>query len=60
MVGGGGKKFQNKGSQMAEKRYLEIKIGKYSATGELFCSFLKQDLQNVKYEQNLRSSEDCP
>ena len=52
--------FQNKGSQMAGKRYLEIKVCKYSVTGESFCSSLKQNLQKVYYELNLQSSEDCP
>ena len=54
------KKFQNKGSQTAGKRYLEIEVCKYSVTGESFCSSLKQKLQKVYYELNLQSSEDCP
>ena len=45
---------------MAGKRYLEIKVCKYSVTGESFCSSLKQNLQKVYYELNLQSSEDCP
>ena len=45
---------------MAGKRYLEIKVCKYSVTGESFCSSLKQKLQKVYYELNLESSEDCP
>ena len=44
---------------MAGKRYLEIKVCKYSVTGESFCSSLKQNLQKVYYELNLQSSEDC-
>ena len=45
---------------MARKRYLEIKVCKYSVTGESFCSSLKQNLQKVYYELNLQSSKDCP
>ena len=45
---------------MAGKRYLEIKVCKYSVTGESFCSSLKQNLQKVYYELNLHSSEECP
>ena len=45
---------------MARKRYLEIKVCKYSVTGESFCSSLKKKLQKVYYELNLKSSEDCP
>ena len=45
---------------MAGKRYLEIKVCKYSVTGGSFCSSLKQKLQKVYYELNLESSEDCP
>ena len=45
---------------MAGKRYLEIKVCKYSVTGESFCSSLKQKLQKVYYELNLQRSEDCP
>ena len=45
---------------MAGKRYLEIKVCKYSVTGESFRSSLKQKLQKVYYELNLESSEDCP
>ena len=45
---------------MGGKRYLEIKVCKYSVTGESFCSSLKQNLQKVYYELNLQSSEDCP
>ena len=45
---------------MAGKRYLEIKVCKYSVAGESFCSSLKQKLQKVYYELNLQSSEDCP
>ena len=45
---------------MAGKRYLEIKVCKYSVTGESFCSSLMQNLQKVYYELNLQSSEDCP
>ena len=44
---------------MAGKRYLEIKVCKYSVTGESFCSSLKQKLQKVYFELNLQSSEDC-
>ena len=39
---------------MAGKRYLEIKVCKYSVTGETFCSSLKQKLQKVFYELNLQ------
>ena len=35
------KKFQNKSSQMAGKRYREIKVCKSSVIGESFCSSLK-------------------
>ena len=45
---------------MAGKSYLEIKVCKYSVTGESFCSSLKQNLQRVYYELNLQTSEDCP
>ena len=45
---------------MAGKRYLEIKVCKYSVTGESFCSSLKQKLQKVYYELHLESSDDCP
>ena len=45
---------------MAGKPYLEIKVCKYSVTGESFCSSLKQKLQKVYYELNLEISEDCP
>ena len=45
---------------MAGKRCLEIKVCKYSVTGESFRSSLKQNLQKVYYELNLQSSEDCP
>ena len=45
---------------MAEKRYLEIKVCKYSVRGESFCSSLKQSLQKVYHELKLQSSEDCP
>ena len=45
---------------MAGKRYLEIKVCKYSVRGESFCSSLKQKLQKLYYELNLQSSEDCP
>ena len=44
---------------MAGKCDLEIKVCKYSVTGESFCSSLKQELQKVYYELNLQSSEDC-
>ena len=45
---------------MAGTRYLEIKVCKYSVTGESFCSSLKQNLQKVYYELYLQSSADCP
>ena len=41
---------------MAGKRYLEIKVCKYSVTGESFSSSLKQNLQKVYYELKLRLS----
>ena len=53
-------KFQNKGSQMAGKRFLEINVCKYSVRGESFCSSLNQNLQKVYYELKFHSSEDCP
>ena len=54
------KKFQNKGSHMAGKRYVEIKVCKISVIGKSFCSSLKQNLQKVYYELKLQSSEDFP
>ena len=45
---------------MAGKRYLEIKVCKYSVIGESFCSSLKENLKKMYYELKLQSSEDCP